>query len=307
MAGPDLWFTDQATPGLRTSFGVASVLYQGRSAYQDIQVMELHDCGRCLVMDGKVQSAERDEFIYHEALVHPALIAHPRPRSVFIAGGGEGATLREALRHRTVRRAVMVELDPEAVRVCRELLPSWSAGAFEDPRTDLRYGDARRYLEQTPERYDVIILDISDPLEGGPAYRLFTREFYQLVAERLEPSGLVAVQAGAASLIDQPVFPAVVNTLAAVFPQVVAYQAHVPSFGSPWGFATASLQAAGRRAPWAWSPRAVDRRVSARVETPLRFYDGTTHQALFALPKYLREALAQERRQIADDAPLFMP
>ena len=269
--------------------------------------MELHDCGRCLVMDGKVQSAERDEFIYHEALVHPALIAHPRPRSVFIAGGGEGATLREALRHRTVRRAVMVELDPEAVRVCRELLPSWSAGAFEDPRTDLRYGDARRYLEQTPERYDVIILDISDPLEGGPAYRLFTREFYQLVAERLEPSGLVAVQAGAASLIDQPVFPAVVNTLAAVFPQVVAYQAHVPSFGSPWGFATASLQAAGRRAPWAWSPRAVDRRVSARVETPLRFYDGTTHQALFALPKYLREALAQERRQIADDAPLFMP
>lgn len=308
MADPNIWFTDKVTPGLRADLGVISVLYHGRSLYQTIDIVELRDFGQCLILDNKVQAAERDEFIYHEALVHPALIAHPRPRSVFIAGGGEGATLREALRHRGVQRVAMVDLDAEVVRVCREFLPGWSAGAFEDPRATIEYGDARAYLEHSSDKYDVIILDLSDPLEGGPSYKLFTTEFYSLVSERLRPAGIVAVQAGAASLVDQPVFPAIVHTLGRVFAQVAPYVAHVPAFGSPWGFAMASAQAGRRGQALSTLPRSVvDRRLRSRVKGPLRFYDGATHQNIFALPRYLREALDRDQRYISDSAPLFMP
>ncbi|MDP6783722.1 MAG: spermidine synthase, partial [Dehalococcoidia bacterium] len=142
----DRWLNENITPAIVQRTRVEAALYRGRSAYQSIEVLELAEFGRSLILDGKTQSTEEDEFVYHEALVHPALVAHHSPRRVFIAGGGEGATLREVLRHRTVRQAVMVDIDREVVEICRRLLPKHHQGSFEDPRTQLLFEDAYNYL-----------------------------------------------------------------------------------------------------------------------------------------------------------------
>jgi spermidine synthase len=254
------------------------------------------------VLDGRTQSSEADEFAYHEALVHPGLTQVASPRSVFIAGGGEGATLREVLTQNAVERVTMVDLDQEVVELCKEYLPNHHQGAFQDPRVTLVHEDAAAYLGANPSKYDFIIIDIPDPLEGGPAYRLYTTEFYDLVRQRLNEGGLMVVQAGPCGPLNyQEVFTAIHHTIGSVFDGVASYRVHVPSFGSLWGFVLA-----GERLDAATlSPDEVDGRLAERLTRTLRFYDGTTHQGLFALPKYVREALATEDRLITLDNPLY--
>lgn len=299
----DRWLFENITPAITQRTKVEAVLYRGRSAYQSIEVLELAELGRCLVLDGKTQSTEADEFVYHEALVHPALLAHPCPRRVFIAGGGEGATLREVLRHRSVGQAVMVDIDRQVVEVCRKLLPCHHQGAFDDPRTQLRFEDAWQFLRDDREHFDVLFLDLTDPIEQGPSHPLFTREFLELVRQRMTSHGLVVVQAGAASAISHDSFTAINHTVASVFPRASAYIASVPSFGGQWGFATGSLGPE----PANLSPQEVDLRLSQRVDGELRFYDGITHAGMFHLPRYLRKALSGEPRIITSHSPIFVP
>ncbi|MCX8126957.1 MAG: fused MFS/spermidine synthase, partial [Dehalococcoidia bacterium] len=236
------WLHDALSPDLVELHRINRVFCSGQTKYQKFDVVETASYGLTLLLDGKIQSAERDEFVYHDALVHPAMITHHGPENVFIGGGGEGATLREVLKHRSVRRVVMVDIDREVVEMSKSYLPAWSDGAFEDPRLELVHTDARKYLEETRERFDVLVLDFPDPLEGGPAYLLFTKEFYQLLTGRLAPAGIIALQAGDASYNNCATFLSVVNTLKTVFPVVRPYAVHVPSFSSPWGFATASFR-----------------------------------------------------------------
>jgi spermidine synthase len=186
------WFIEYTSPEEGHLHGIRMIHYASQTRFQRMEIMESGSYGRCLVLDGKMQSSIIDEFIYHEGLVHPAMLTHPNPKRVFIVGGGEGATLREVLRHKSVEYCMMVDIDREVVEKSKELLPEWHRGAFDDPRTDLRFMDARKYLEETQDSYDVIIIDISEPVEEGPAYLLFTREFYEIVKERLRghlPSG----------------------------------------------------------------------------------------------------------------------
>ena len=299
----DRWFSENITPAISQRVKVEAVLYRGRSAYQSIEVLELAELGRSLILDGKTQSTEADEFVYHEALVHPALIAHPQPRRVFIAGGGEGATLREVLRHRSVERAVMVDIDREVVEVCRRLLPRHHRGAFDDPRTQLLFEDAWQYLARTEERFDAVFLDLTDPVEEGPSPPLFTREFMELVRQRLTPEGMMVVQAGPATAISYSSFTAINHTVGHVFPRVCPYIASVPSFGGQWGFALGSLGTD----PASLSPQEVDRRLKERVAGECAFYDGISHQGMFSLPRYLRDALKREQRLITGQSPLFVP
>ncbi|TFH36117.1 MAG: polyamine aminopropyltransferase, partial [Dehalococcoidia bacterium] len=234
------WFHDALSPDLGMIHRVEEYLYAGRSDYQGIEVIRTRSFGACLVLDGKIQSSEADEFIYHESLVQPAMIAHAEPRDVLIAGGGEGATLREVLKHGSVRQVTMVDLDEQVVSVCRRYLPSFSAGAFDDPRTELIVGDARRFVEESPRTFDVIIIDLPDPLEIGPAQLLYTREFYTAVKSRLAPGGIVSVQSESSRWYDLQAFVAIVRTIGDVFSHTAPYQVHMPSFSSLWGFTTAS-------------------------------------------------------------------
>jgi spermidine synthase len=266
-----------------------------------MEIMETGSYGRCLVLDGKMQSSEADEFIYHEALVHPALLTHPDPKRVFIVGGGEGATLREILRHRSVERVLMVDIDQEVVERCKQYLPEWHQGAFDDPRVELKFLDARKYLEDTNDSYDVIIIDISEPVEEGPAYLLYTKEFYQIVNRRLTPQGLITLQAGSTAVNSLFCFASVCQTLKTAFPIVGPYETSIPSFGLPWGFAVASKGVD----PRSITPRDIDDRIAKRVTGELRYYHGEIHQGQFLLPKHLRQRLTSEERIIEDNQPLF--
>ena len=296
------WFQEYLSPDLLQMVAVRETIYSGKTRFQQIQVLDTYTFGRCLILDGKTQSAEADEFIYHEALVHPALVAHSNPETVFIAGGGEGATLREVLAHNTVKRAVMVDLDSEVVEICRRFLPSHHRGAFDDPRTELHFEDARQYLETTPDTYDVIIIDLPDPQEGGPVPFLYTQSFYSVLRKRLNPEGIVAVQSEPCMEGNLEAFTAISNTLKSVFPRVFPYHAMVPSFAFDWGFNLASL---GPN-PTELTAQEVDRRLEERGCSTLRSYDGEAHRGLFMLPKNVRKALHHETRVITEDDPLVV-
>jgi spermidine synthase len=294
------WFSDYISPDLTMLHSIKERIYSGRSKFQSIDIINTGSFGICLVLDGKIQSSEADEFIYHEALVHPAMLTHPRPERVFIAGGGEGATLREVLAHKTVKKAVMVDIDEEVVSLCRRFLPSWHQNAFADPRAELHFVDARKYLDESSDKFDVIIIDLVDPLEEGPARLLYTQEFYQIVKQKLGPDGIMSVQAEPAEWKNLDNFTAIANTLRKVFSKACPYQVHVPSFLGLWGFVAASQSLD----PSELTPEEIDARISTRISKKLKSYDGLTHQAMFTIPKHIRQQLAASKRIITDKQPI---
>jgi len=293
-------FSDDISPDLTVLHSIKERIYSGRTKFQSVDIINTGSFGVCLVLDGKIQSSEADEFVYHEALVHPAMLAHPRPERVFIAGGGEGATLREVLAHKTVKKAVMVDIDEEVVELCRRFLPSWHRKAFDDPRAELHFADARKYLEESSDEFDVIIIDLVDPLEHGPARLLYTREFYQIVRQRLGHAGIMSVQAEPSEWKNLDNFTAIANTLRNVFSIARPYQVHVPSFFGLWGFVSASQSLD----PSELTPEEIDARISTRISKRLESYDGLTHQAMFTIPKHIRRKLAASRKIITDERPI---
>ena len=297
------WHYEHITDDLLQVERVERVVCAGATEYQSVAIYDTACFGRTLVLDGKTQSTELDEFVYHEALVHPAMVSHPDPRDVFVAGGGEGATAREVLSHSSVESAVMVDIDGQVVELCREQLANHHQGAFDDPRLELQHVDAFEFLEQTDRTFDVAVIDVPDPLEGGPAYMMYTREFYELLKFRLRPGGLMVAQSGPTGpAFHDQCFSAVASTIGEVYPRVFGYEAFVPSFGSTWGFMIGSLGPD----PTALSVEEVDRRVARRVTRELHHYDGVTQRGMFSLPKYLRKALVAERRVITRETPLFV-
>ena len=296
------WVIETVMPDLAIMLKVDDVLFSGHTGYQRVEVVHSEVYGRSLLLDGKTQSTERDEHIYHESLVHPAMLMHPDPRTVFIGGGGEGGTLRETLAHRTVEQVVMVDLDRQVVELCREHLPQHHQGAFDDARTTLVHDDARKYLETDTSQYDVMIMDLVDPLEGGPAYLLYTEEYYNIARARLKPGGILVTQSGPAGFLSlHECFTTIFNTLDSIFAHALTYQAHVPSFITLWGFTAASDSPLPQL-----TPEEIDRRAEERVAKRLRHYDGESHAAMFTLPRHIREGIAGENRINRDDAPVFM-
>ena len=294
------WLYDYITPDLTVLHSIREKIYSGRTKFQSVDIVKTGSFGVCLVLDGKIQSSEADEFVYHEALVHPAMLTHPQPERVFIAGGGEGATLREVLAHKTVKRVVMADIDEEVVNLCRRFLPAWHQNAFDDPRAELHFVDARKYLDESSDEFDVIIIDLADPLELGPARLLYTREFYRIVERKLGRGGIISVQSESSEWTNLDNFAAIANTLRNVFPIARPYQVHIPSFLGLWGFVSASQNLA----PSELTPEEIDTRISTRITKKLKSYDGLTHQAMFTIPKHIRQQLAATNRIITDKEPI---
>jgi spermidine synthase len=297
------WFLEATTPAEGHMHAIVRSVVDTRTKFQHAQIIETPSCGKCLVLDGRMQSTQLDDFIYHEALVHPGLLAVERaPESALVIGGGEGATLREILKYPSMRRAVMVDIDDEVVALCRRYLPEMHRGAFDDPRTEVRHEDARAYLERTSERFDLIVSDLPEPMEAGPACLLYTREFYQTVHDRLTPTGALTMQAGMTKACELGFFTAIHRTLRDVFPVVAGYQAFVSCFGTPWGFIIASRKTDPRRQDAA----AIDRLIAERVRGDLDYWDGETHRHAFSLPKHIRRALQSSTRVVTDAQPLIV-
>jgi len=215
---------------------------------------------------------------------------HPCPKNVYIGGGGEGSTAREVLRHKTVEKCVMVDIDPEVVGFCRKHLEENHA-AFADPRLDCIIDDAKAWIEKSDLKFDVIIMDLDDPLEGGPCYQLYTTEFYTMLKTKMNPGGIFVTQSGQAGIKQHHmVFCPINKTLKAVFDKVVPFNQAVYSFMDEWGW-NMGLPA-DAATPASLSVEEVDKRIADRINGELQFLDGESWRGLWALSKKHRKTLA---------------
>mmetsp|Transcript_14534 Transcript_14534/g.23666 ORF Transcript_14534/g.23666 Transcript_14534/m.23666 type:complete len:318 (+) Transcript_14534:119-1072(+) len=304
-----MWFQEWNSPSFNTNLSLTKVMYEGKSEFQKVQVIETAQFGKTLVLDGKTQSALSDEFMYHEGLVHPAMLLHPCPKVVYIGGGGELATAREVLRYPSVEKVIMVDLDEQVVEICKTELPEWNDGCINDPRLEVVYQDAHEYMKNYEGMFDVIIMDIADPIEAGPGIVLYTEEFYKFAGTKLNEGGVLVTQSGACSLYNfEECFTAINSTLRNSFENVAAYRIHIPSFAGCWGFNLAYNKSTSCTGSYAnMDPEAIDTAITTRIpDAKLKFYDGITHRGLFSLPKPIREGMAKESRTITIDNPVFM-
>ncbi len=283
--------------------GVTRVLAHAITDYQEMHIVEAGRNGTALVLDGNWQSCTGDEFLYHEPLVHPAMLHHGSPRRVLVLGGGEGAALREVLRWKTVEQVVMVDIDGQVVDACKSHLAEMHQGAFDDPRTELVIGDAVDYLETTQSTWDVVICDLSDPIEDGPSFKLFTREYFEMVARILADDGAMVIQAGPVGPADIQTHACLVHTLGAVFGHVCSYTTHLPTFAVPWGLALASNKPINESP----NPRAIDATLKEKTRGGLRMFDGRTLLGMLQAPKHIREAIRRETKVFTLEQPAKYP
>lgn len=299
---PCVWYEEEIEDSLRWCFGLKRILHTGSSKYQDIALLDTEPFGKVLVIDNKMQSAEVDEWVYHEALVHPALLHHPSPNNIFIMGGGEGSTAREVLRHRSVGKVVMCDIDKDVVSFCSTYLPM-NRDAFHSSRLELVIKDARVELQNRKEQFDIVIGDLADPVEGGPCYRLYTKDFYEnIMKPQLSPGGVFVTQAGPAGILSHgEVFSSIFNTLRSVFEYVVPYAAHVPSYADTWGWVMASDK------PFpTTTPEELDVKIKHRIKGELQYLDGETLVAMTTLNKTVRRSLAKETHVYTEDTARFV-
>jgi spermidine synthase len=296
------WHIEPISAGLIQAERITSVICDIQTEYQHVMIVEGECFGRSLILDGKTQSTELDEFVYHEGLVHPSMVSHPNPKNVLIIGGGEGATAREVLKYSSVEKVTMVDIDQELVDLCKKFLPNHHMNSFSSPRMGLYYSDALEFVESVPKGFEVAIIDVPDPLEFGPAFQLFTVEFFDLLKRKLTANGIMVIQAGATGpSFSEQCFTAVSNTVSQTFDICSGYEIFVPSFGSTWGFITGS----DKINPSEKTETIIDKELEGRGINNLKMYDGLSHKGMFLLPKYTREGLISETRIITKSNPIF--
>lgn len=270
--------------GYAQRFQVERMLAKKKTPFQELAIFETRHFGRVLALDGVIQTTEADEFVYHEMMTHLPMFAHGRVRDLLIIGGGDGGILREALRHKSVKRAVMVEIDGDVVSLCAKLMPSLNGGAFENPRGQVIVGDGIDYVRKAPARsFDAILVDSTDPI--GPGEVLFTDDFYRNCRRILRKGGLVVTQNGV-PFFQPEELATTQRRLGRIFKDVTFYSLVVPTYiGGMMTLAWATDDPGLRRVPRA----AIERRFkAARLAT--RYYSPGVHVSAFELPPWI-EAL----------------
>jgi spermidine synthase len=262
----------------------ATLLERRQTAYQLLEVYETPEFGRIFRLDGFNMTSERDEFFYHENLVHPAAVAHPNPRRALVIGGGDGGSSEELLKHRTLEVVHMAELDPAVIEVSRAQFGAVHRGVFDNPRLKVTVGDGLAYLRETAARYDLVAMDLTDPV--GPSVELYSAATFALAKRAMAPGAALMLNLGSPVSHPQRV-RTTIATLRQVFNIVTPYLAYIPIYGSIWGFACAS----DTLDPTLLEPAAVERVISARGLKDLQYYNGETHRAVFALPNYVKALL----------------
>lgn len=282
-------FTEVLEPnGWTQRFLVDEVLYRSRTGHQDLVIFRNNEFGRVMALDGVVQTTEGDEFVYHEMLAHVPILAHGRARRVLIIGGGDGGMLREVLRHETVTHVTQVEIDAEVIETCKQYLPNHSRGAFDDPRVDIVIDDGLQFVSRAGDSFDVIISDSTDPI--GPGEALYTGDFYAGCRQRLNEGGVLVTQNG--NLFTQlDEVRTTAARLAPLFADATFYTAAVPTYlGGAMAFAWATDDTTLRRVPLDELQARCNR---SGIET--RFYTPDVHQAAFALPRFVLDAVGEAR------------
>ena len=256
-----------------------------RSPFQTVEVHDSVAFGKLFRLDGCFMTSERDEFFYHENLVHVAAVTHPQPERSLVVGGGDGGSAEELLKHPSMKSVTLVEIDLAVVDISRKYLASVHRGAFDDPRLALKIADGFAYVRDSTEQFDLIVLDLTDA--GGPSTTLYTPEFYAACAARLAPMGAMTLHIASPIAHPERIRASMAN-LRSAFPVVAPYLTSIPLYGGMWMMACCS----SLLDPTGMTPLQVDRRIAQRSLRDLQFYNGDTHRAAFALPNFVRTLVA---------------
>lgn len=276
----ELWYTEKQTPDLGITCKIRKTLRTEKTPFQDLAVIETVQFGPMLVLDGMVMTTEKDEFVYHEMISHVALSTHPNPKNVLVVGGGDGGAIREILKHPSVERAVLAEIDGAVIEASKTFLPGIASG-LDDPRVDVQVTDGIAYVREHPGEFDVILIDSTEPV--GPAVGLFAQEFYQDVYKALSEEGLMVAQSES-PFINHDLIRAVQKSLRSVFPLVRLYTCSIPTYPTGlWSFSLASK---------IHDPLKVDKSRIPQMET--KYYNAEVHYGCFALPNFVQE-LTEEK------------
>ncbi|QQE11466.1 methyltransferase domain-containing protein [Planctomycetota bacterium] len=286
----DLWITEYITEFDQRQFGISEILYAAKTEFQNVHIVRSGPDRLALVLDGKWQSDTLDEFMYHEPLVHVPCLNHGAPKKVLVLGGGEGATVREVLKWNSVEKVVMVDIDREVVDACIKYMAEMHQGCFDDPKMELVIGDALGYLDKFESEWDIIISDLSDPIEEGPSFKLFTKEYFEKCKRALKPDGYFVVQAGPVSPDEIGAHARLNNTVAAVFENAVSYTTQTYSYSTPWSFVLGSAKSIQMQP----APEEVDKLLAATTNGQFRMFDGISCLGLMCIGKHIRDAIEAE-------------
>jgi len=274
VADTELWLSERQTPELSLSIKVKETLYRKTSPFQEILIVDSYQFGLVLFLDGTFQTTERDEFFYHEMITHVPLLSHPRPEKVLVIGGGDGGTLREILKHKSIKEAILVEIDKDVVEASKRFLPFYRS--FEgDKRYTIEIADGIEYVKKNENLFDIIIVDSTDPV--GPATGLFSEDFYRNCHRSLKEDGILVVQSESPFLHIQLIRD-IKATISKIFSMSMIYTVPVPTYPSGyWSFTVGSKR--------------YDPSIPLRVpDFETKYYTPEIHRASFALPRFLRDA-----------------
>lgn len=277
MPRANLWFTELQNENMSIGLRVEQTLHSEVTPYQTLDVYETKQYGRLLVLDGCVMTTDKDEFVYHEMLSHVPMHTHPNPKNVLVVGGGDGGVIREVIKHPSVERAVLAEIDGAVIEASKTYFPDIAQG-LSDSRVDVQVVDGIQYVEDHPDTFDVILIDSTDPI--GPAVGLFSQSFYHAVHRALKSDGLMAAQTES-PFASQELIRRVNREISEVFPVTKLYLASIPTYPTGfWSFTMGSK---------VHDPKGV---LSARVSST-KYWSVDVHQAAFALPPFVEEIVAR--------------
>jgi len=272
---------------------IKRIIVSTKSKFQTIEVVETN-LGIAMVLDGLLQVLESDEYIYHESFVHPALINTKNARNVLIIGGGDGCAAREVLKNKNIKKITMVDIDNEVIKISKKYLKRMNKGSLEDKKVKIIIEDGRKFLKETKEKFDVIFVDVTDPTSTGPSLLLYSREFYELAKERMNKGGVLVTQA---TVFGSEQYIRIYSTIKSVFGNAYCLHSYVKSFGDDWGFVMAYKD----EEPGILKDKEeVEKFMKKIIRGKLRYLNGDTYLALFAIPNEIREKIERGGKIIED-------
>jgi spermidine synthase len=284
----DLWFSENHTENIKLSIKVDKQLYSGESRYQRIDVFESFEFGRFLTLDGIMMLTEKDEFIYHEMITHTAFAVNPDIKNILVIGAGDGGVVRELVKYNHIEHVDLVEIDEQVVEVCKKYMPTTSC-ALDNEKLTIYYQDGLKFIRKCQNKYDLIIVDSTDPL--GPGEVLFTREFYGSCAKVLNEDGILINQHESPFYeLDAAAMQRAHKRICEEFPIGLVYQAHIPTYPSGhwlFGFASKTLHPLKDLKADLWN--------NFKIKT--KYYNTDLHSGSFALPNYVKELLNNAKQK----------
>ncbi|HOP99496.1 MAG TPA: polyamine aminopropyltransferase [Acetivibrio clariflavus] len=271
----ELWYTEFQTPNVGITCKTKKTYHTEKTEFQELALIETEQFGRMLVLDGTVQTTIEDEFVYHEMISHVPLFTHQNPKKVLVIGGGDGGAIREIIKHPSVEKAVLCEIDRRVIEVSKEYLPEISC-ALNDKKVEVLVADGIKYVKENKGEFDVILVDSTDPV--GPAVGLFAVDFYRSIYEALKEDGIFVAQTES-PFFHKDLIKSVYRDVSSIFPITRLYTCAIPTYPSGyWSFTMGSKK---------YDPLETD--ISKIPDLDTKYYCPQIHKAVFALPKFVAD------------------